>query len=146
LYEKYGGDTHNEWRPQLIMNHLCALESQKRVYNMVINNKIDYDFIFFIRPDMLFLNNLDISFLQNSFDIILLNYDHYEGLNDRFAILPFKKSEKYSTRIDEIIEFRKNYGRIVSEKYVKFIVKKYYPNIKFINTITKLVRPDGSYC
>jgi hypothetical protein len=145
LYDKYGGDTYHEWRPQLIMNHLCALESQKRVYNMVINSNIDYDFIIFVRPDMLIINNFDINFLQNNFDIIIPNYDHYEGLNDRFAILPFKKSEKYSTRIDEIIEFRKNCGRIVSEKYVKYIVNKYYPNIRFINLIMKIVRPDGSY-
>jgi len=32
LYSIHGGDTDNEWRPQLIQNHLCALESQKKSF------------------------------------------------------------------------------------------------------------------
>ena len=145
LYDMYGGDTHHEWRPQLIMNHLCALESQKRVYNMVLESSIEYDFILFIRPDVLILNNFDINCFKNSFDIILPNYDHHEGYNDRFAIIPFKLSLPYSTRIDEIIDFRKNNGRIVSEKYVKYIVNKYYLNVKFIDFNMKIVRPNGIF-
>lgn len=145
LYDMYGGDTHHEWRPQLILNHLCALESKKRVYNMVLESDKEYDFIFFIRPDMLILNTFDINCFKLKFDIILVNYDHHEGLNDRFAIIPFNLSSRYATRIDEIIEFRKNNGRIVSEKYVKYIVEKYYPTVHFIDFTMKIVRPDGSF-
>jgi hypothetical protein len=143
LYDIYGGDTPHEWRPQLIRNHLCALESQKRVYKLVLNSNKQYDFIIYIRPDVLVLNKFDINCLKQDFDIIIPDNDHHEGLNDRFAILPFNNSEKYSTRIDEIIEFRRNNGRIVSEKYVKFIVNKYYPNVKFLNFIMKIIRPNG---
>lgn len=145
IYDVYGGDSHREWRPQLIMNHLCALESQKRVYNMVSESNNTYDFILFIRPDVKILNIFDVTCLTNKFDIIIPSYDHHEGLNDRFAILPFNSAEKYATRIDEIIEFRKNNGRIVSEKYVKYIVQKYYPNFKCINFIMQIIRPDGSF-
>jgi len=145
LYDKYGGDTPHEWRPQLIMNHLCALESQKRVYNMVQNSNNNYDFILFIRPDVEITNWFDVNILKSSFDIIIPSYDHYEGYNDRFAILPFNKANKYASRIDEIIEFRKNNGRIVSEKYVKFIINKYYTNLKFIDFYMKIVRPNGNY-
>jgi hypothetical protein len=146
LYKIYGGDTEHEWRPQLILNHLCALESQKRVYNMVRNNSgTDYDFIIFIRPDVEILNTFDINWLNSDFDITIPNYDHHEGFNDRFAIIPFNNSSNYAERINEIIEFRKNNGRIVSEKYVKFIINKYYPKINFINFIMKIKRPDGKY-
>jgi hypothetical protein len=144
LYNIHGGDTPNEWRPQLIMNHLCALESQKRVYNMVIESNNTYDFIIYIRPDVKITNSFDINWLKMNFDIIIPSYDHHEGYNDRFAILPFDNALKYSTRIDEIIEFRKNHGRIVSEKYVKYIVSTYYSNVKFIDFMMKIIRPDGS--
>ena len=71
LYDKYGGDTPHEWRPRLIMNHLCALESQKRVYNMVKETNINYDFIIYIRPDVKILNLFDLNYLKMQFDIII---------------------------------------------------------------------------
>lgn len=145
LYKLYGGDKPYEWRPQLILNHLCALESQKRVYNMVVETKNNYDFIIYIRPDVKILNNFEISWLNSDFDIVLLDYDNYEGFNDRFAILPMNTATKYSERIDEIKDYRKNHGRIVSEKYVKFFVEKYYSKPKFVNFVMKIVRPNGEY-
>jgi hypothetical protein len=144
LYDKYGGDTHHEWRPQLIMNHLCALESQKRVYKMVNDSSEEFDFIIFIRPDVMITNNFDVNILNADFDIIIPGYDHHEGYNDRFAILPFNTASNYACRIDEIIDFRKNYGRIVSEKYVKFIINKYYNKLKFIDFIMTIIRPNGN--
>jgi hypothetical protein len=143
IYDTIGHSPNGEWLPQLIRNHLCALESQKRVFNMVKKSNIEFDYIIYIRPDVLLLNNFDTNCLKNVFDITLLNYEHYEGYNDRFAIIPFKLEDKYSNRIDEIIEFRKTKGRIVSEKYVKYIVDKYYTNKQFINFKMRIIRPDG---
>lgn len=145
LYKIHGGDTHYEWRPQLILNHLCGLESQKRVYTMVTETSNFYDYIIFIRPDVEILNDFNIHWLHSSFDIMIPDTDHNEGLNDRFAILPFNTSSKYAERIDEIIEFRKNHGRIVSEKFVKFIINKYYNNIRFIHFIMRIKRPNNRY-
>jgi hypothetical protein len=142
LYNKYG-DSQHEWIPTLIRNHLCALESQKRVYHMVLKTKEDYDYILFVRPDVKIENNFDHTILNEDFDIVIPSDVHNEGYNDTFAIIPFKKAEKYSTRIDEIIDFRKNNGRIVSEKYVKFIIDKYYQNVKQTHFFMKLIRPDG---
>ena len=142
LFKKYGGDTPHEWRPELIRNHLCALESQKRVTDMVLNNDKNYDYIIYIRPDVMLQNNFNIEWLNiepNS--ISIPNDEHHEGLNDRFAIVPYNNCAYYGKRIDEIIEFRKNNGRIVSEKYVKFIINKYYPKINFINFKFIIVRP-----
>ena len=111
---------------------------------MVIESNNLYDFILYIRPDVSIINKFNINWLNESFDIMIPNKDHNEGLNDRFAIIPFNKSSKYSTRIDEIIDFRKNNGRIVSEKYVKYIIDKYYFNCKLIPFIMRIIRPDGS--
>ena len=142
---KIHGDSEYEWKPQLIMNHLCALESQKRVYAMATETSISYDYIMFIRPDVEIFNDFEVNWLNSSFDIMIPDTDHNEGLNDRFAILPFNTCSKYAERIDEIVEFRKNHGRIVSEKYVKFTINKYYNNLRLINFIMRIKRPNNVY-
>lgn len=143
LYDLHGGDTYHEWRPQLIRNHLCALESQKRVYQLAIDNGLEYDYVMFVRPDMLMTNDFEVAWLHDPCDIILPSYGHYEGYNDRFAVVPFLHAAKYATRIDEIVEFRQKWGRIVSEKYVKYVVETYYPNVKFVDFFMKIIRPNG---
>lgn len=142
LYKIYGGDTPHEWRPLLIRNHLCALESQKRVTDMVLNSNKIYDLVIYVRPDVMINNVFDIKFLSlNKTSISIPDCDHYEGYNDRFAIVNFNECSNYGKRIDEIIEFRKKHGRIVSEKYVKYIINKYYTQINFINFKFTIIRP-----
>lgn len=143
LYKKYGGDTQHEWRPELIRNHLCALESQKRVTDMVIsNNENHFDFLIYIRPDVEIDTEFKITYFNiGKNEISIPDNDHYEGFNDRFAIVPFENCSFYGKRIDEIIDFRKERGRIVSEKYVKFILLKYYSKIHFIDFHFRIVRP-----
>ena len=142
LYDKYGGDTSHEWRPYLIRNHLCALESQKRVTNMMLLNSKKYQCVIYIRPDVEIHNSLNIEWLRIiKRNVIIPNNEHHEGYNDRFAIMCYEDCDKYGKRIDEIIEFRKNNGRIVSEKYVKFILEKYFENIVFVDFYFTIVRP-----
>jgi len=141
LYDKHGGDTPHEWRPKLIRNHLCALESQKRVTDMLLNNDKKYDYVIYIRPDVMIQNDFKIDYLSEEKEISIPNDNHNEGLNDRFAIVSYNDCHKYGKRIDEIIDFRKNNGRIVSEKYVKFIINKYFKKINLIDFIFEIVRP-----
>ena len=146
VFDTIGNCNEGEWLPFLIINHLCALESQKRGFEMVENfieegNKFKY--VMFIRHDVYIFNKLPLqSILLNTFDISIPNDEHYEGYNDRFAILNYEKAHIYGKRINEIAEFRKTNGRIVSEKYVKFIVNKYNFKINFMNFKFILKRPS----
>jgi len=146
LFDKYGGDSPHEWRPQLIKNHLCALESQKRVTDMVLSSGNVYDYIIYIRPDVMLLTPFIIDCLPHvlSGTIIIPDDEHHEGLNDRFAIVCYNDCSYYGKRIDEIINFRKTNGRIVSEKYVKFIINKYFKKLVFINFKFIIIRPIKS--
>lgn len=145
-YKKYG--ERKEWRPQLIKNHLCALESMKRVLNMVKNSENGYNgynFVMLLRPDVQINNKLHINqiktyLINNNNGICIPKYDSYEGYNDRFAIMNVCNADKFFERIDEIIDFRKTNGRIVSEKYTKFIVDKYY-KVNLIDFQFKIIRP-----
>lgn len=143
LFNKCGENNNSEWFPFLIKNHLCALESQKRVTQMCIDSQKKYDFIIYVRPDVEILDDLPIYCLNKYIKehIILCNNNYNEGYNDRFAIVPFENCEKYGKRIDEIKDFRKSNGRIVSEKYLKYIVDKYYKNISFIDFKFNITRP-----
>ena len=98
--------------------------------------------IIFIRPDVKIKNLLPLyDILSNPDAIYIPNEDHHYGYNDRFAIMNYRDACIYGKRIDEIAEFRKTNGRIVSEKYLKFIIDKYNMNIVFINFNFELTRP-----
>jgi hypothetical protein len=146
LYNKYGEGIQYEWDPQLLINHLCSLESQKRVTDMCINSKKPYNFVIYIRPDVLIedffpVDSLDINYCNEAY-IAIPDGKTYEGYNDQCAVLPFNMCEKYGKRIDEIIEFRKTNGRIVSEKYVKYIVDKYFITRNIIDFVFHIIRPQ----
>jgi hypothetical protein len=73
--------------------------------------------------------------------INISNHNHHEGFNDQFAILSYNNIKIYGNRIDEIVSFRKNNGRIVGEKYIKFIINKYNLIINQLNFNFEIVRP-----
>jgi len=145
VWDTKGHCGEGEWLPGLILNHLCALESKKRGLEMVeesmqTGNK--YKYIMFIRPDCLIKDELPLSqILPNLNKINIQNEDHGEGYNDRFAITNYENAVLYGKRINEIAEFRKTNGRIVSEKYVKFIINKYKIPVNFIDFDFQLIRP-----
>ena len=145
VYDLKGHSKDGEWLPQLIKNHLCALESQKRVFQMIKDTNNHYDYIIIIRPDSLIECKLPIieciDYLNNIKNGIIIPDNYYcEGYNDRFSMMNYNYSHYYCNRIDEIINYRKNNGRIVSEKYCKFICDKYYKPI-FVDFRFKLIRP-----
>ena len=142
IYDKFGYKNRKkgEWKPKLIRNHLCALESQKRVLSMVDKNK--FHKIIFIRPDVVIYQKIKIDPIINmkKHTIIIPLGDNYEGYNDRFAICTWRNAHEYGNRINEIAEFRKNNGRIVSEKYVKFIIEKYKMTVEIMSFNMKIIR------
>jgi len=146
LYKQYGGDTPHEWRPQLIRNHLCALESQKRVTDMMLSHASEqpFDYVLYIRPDVWIDTEFKINYLDilQKGTIVIPDREHHEGLNDRFAAVCFDDCCYYGKRIDEIVAFRKTQGRIVSEKFVKFIIQKYFKNVVCIPIVFYITRPD----
>ena len=145
LWDQLGNCGNGEWIPGLVKNHICALESQKRGFEMVEDfmkegNKFKH--FMFIRPDVEIKNELPLNqILPKPNEICIPNMYHYEGYNDRFAIANYENASIYGKRINEIADFRKTNGRIVSEKYVKFIINKYKLKVNFIDFIFDIVKP-----
>jgi len=143
----YYPNTNREWIPELIRNYICALESQKRCFNMCVKSNIKYDFVIFVRPDVLLTIKLPYKEIfehklcvHNS--IVVPTDDWFEGYNDRFAIIKFDNAYNYINRINELVYYRKNIDYIVSEKYTKYIIDKYY-NLQTIYFPFKIIRPNG---
>ena len=138
-----GDSPDGEWLPKLILNHLCALESQKRVTYMVLESRNKYDLILYIRPDALLLTPFPVKMLLNiqEGDILIPNFDHCEGYNDRCAVMHVKTAPLYGKRINGIIDYRRTQGGIVSEKYVKYICDKNQLNVILIDFHFELIRP-----
>jgi hypothetical protein len=145
VWDSKGHSKHGEWLPQLIKNHICALESQKRCFGMVKDCVLKGDtfkFVMFIRPDITIHNELPITdIIPNHDKISIPNHRHHEGLNDQFAITNYENGNIYSNRISELAEFRKNNSRIVSEKYLKFIILKYGMKINELDFKYDVTRP-----
>jgi len=144
IYDTVGHCSDGEWLPGLVLNHLCALESQKRVTNMCIDSGNKYDAIIYIRPDVRIQTPFSVDWFNHikTDSIVIPDSDHWEGLNDRFAIVSQDSCRKYGQRIDEIKEFRKTNGRIVSEKYVKYIITKHFKTFIQIPFKMEIVRPS----
>ena len=149
----YHSNTKKEWLPYLILNHLCSLESQKRCFTMCINSNVKYDYVIFVRPDALindklpyndiFSKNVSPSPSPSLPSIFIPNNNSYQGYNGMFAITSFDIAHYYAFRIDEIKYYRKNIDYIVAEKYLKYIVDKYYQVIP-IEFKFDLIRPDNT--
>ena len=102
-----------------------------------------YDYVVFLRPDVEIQTPFPYEDIFAAFDkdtIVIPDNNWYEGYNDRFAVVAFENMESYSHRIREIADFRKNHGRIVSEKYVKYIVDKYY-KMRAVRFQFEIIRP-----
>ena len=146
LYDTYGDHPDYEWRPELIRNMICALESQKRVTQMCIDSQKKYDFVLYIRPDV----DIYTPFLLEWLDLVkpgeiaLTNesYRHFEGYNDKFALIRFDDCKLYSNRLDWLKSYRDTKGLIVAEKYLKYIIEKNFSNVHFINMTVRLIRPQ----
>ena len=123
-----------EWDKRLLQNHLCAVESQKRGLKMVLEDNDSFDHVMFVRPDANFEKDFPIDALEflesRNNGILIPNHHNNEGYNDRFAVTNMSHAKFYANRIDEYPAFN---GRIVAEKSVKYIVKKYfrYKGIRF---------------
>lgn len=147
LFHDKGDCDDGEWFPLLILNHLCSLESQKRGLEMVekrVQEGNSYKFIMYVRPDVSISNPLPIiqAIVNNPDKISIPDEYHYEGYNDRFAIIPYKLAHIYGKRIDNLLEYRRTQGRIVSERYIKYVLETNKIEVNLLDFHFEIVRPS----
>ena len=144
VFSDYYREGEGEWLPELLQNHLCALESQKRVTELCLNSGVTYDAIVYMRPDVLVLSRLNPEWLSIEPGHIRIHetFD-YGGYNDRFAIVHPESSRLYGCRIDQAIKYRMSHPRIAAEDYIKYILETSFSTIQEIRFNMLIVRPSG---
>jgi hypothetical protein len=143
IWQRIGHCRQGEWLPGLVTNHICALESMKRGFSLVekcMKDGVLFKHIMFVRPDVMIHNKFPLHQIVSN-KINIPNCEHHEGYNDKFAVMNYEHAQLYAKRIDEIAEFRKHHGRIVSEKYTKFIIDKYRIPVNMVDFHFSIVRP-----
>ena len=140
IWDTVGHGKQGEWLPYLVMNHICALESQRRAFEMLMSMNKSYDYIILLRPDALFREPLQL-FQPTPGTIYVPDFSHNEGVNDRMAIGDIDSMRVYMNRILLAKEYRAKYGRIVSEKFLKDVLDFHDIAIKKISFSFELKRP-----
>jgi len=124
-------------------NLILSLYSLNQVTQLWKNNNKTYDYIIYLRPDVLFLQPLQKSYFDqiNNTNIILPNFHEYP-VNDRMAIgtpnIMLKYGERYNTAYDYSLSYK-----LHAEEYLNYILAINSINIIKINFKFQRIRADG---
>ena len=148
LFKK--GDAWNDGFASL-KNAIRQLNSLKEVTSLWLD-KPPYDYYIYIRPDLYYVNPIDISDFINCKEensIIIPKWGNNKGgLNDRIAYGKYKVAKIYGNRIESIPYFFQNYkckSSYHAEQYLMRIVCLHKIKIQYCNLKGIRVRSNGEY-
>lgn len=145
--KKYG--IHPSYKYNTVKNAIRQLYSIKQVTNMWKNNKnIKYDYFIYLRPDLLYINKINIKqilyYIKQDKTLLTPYWHKFNGLNDRIYMGTNKTIHLFGNRFDELEKMIAEIKNIyIPENFMKYIANKY--NIKIINIDLKgkRVRTNG---
>lgn len=128
-------------------NLICALYSQYQVTKLLENSKEQFDYVWFLRPDVIFKEELPLRWLNwvNNNKFIVPIFGSHKGINDRMAILKYELALKYGKRFNRLEEYcidLKN-NKVSSERFLKWVMIDY--KCKKINYFFKRLRSNGYF-
>ena len=107
-----------------LWNLIRALYSLKCVWKLIQTKT--YDGVIVVRPDVLFLNELNIHDLLDAIhndEIYVPSFSDCNGYNDRFALGSQKSMATYCTRYNHMKEYATK-KQLHSETFLKHVIKK----------------------
>ena len=120
-YEGYD----NEMTKYLIRNMCLALYSKNIIINEVSKCKENYDYGIIIRPDLLLVNKINISYFKelNSSNIIIPEKGWFKGINDKICIGEINTVLYCGSLFNELKEYSTK-NPINSERFLKDMINK----------------------
>jgi hypothetical protein len=140
-YRSNGDPWSNDYKS--LDNLILGLYSLNQVTQLWKNSNKTYDYIIYLRPDVKFLNPLNLSFFLNlnNTNIVLPNYDQHP-INDRFAIgipnVMLLYGERYLHAYDYSLT-----NKLHAETYLKYILDNNKIDIIKINFNFHRIRANG---
>ena len=126
-------------------NFVCAMYSKKQLGIMVKNSNETFDYIVYLRPDVGYLNSIDIRYFYNTHKnrICTPNFHLFPQLNDRLAILKPCNLKEYSEMFNEMYEYSRVFP-LHSERFqYNIITRRFRWNIVYIPFHFNRVRING---
>lgn len=130
---------------ETVDNFICAMFSKSRCTLLIDKSNEIFDYIIFLRPDVLYINDFDINFFKkvNNNTICIPNFGLYENnFNDRFCITNMNTYKLYGYIFYRLFKYSKKYP-LHSEtvNYRLMVINNI--NIEKINFTFHRVRSDG---
>ena len=131
-------------------NFILAQYSKSQLVNMIEKTNIDYDYIIFLRPDVLYINKFDINFFKKTTDnsICIPNFHLYNfknddiKFNDRFCITNMKTYKLYGDIYKYLLDISK-IEELHSETILCKLMINYNLNIIYLDFLFLRVRFNG---
>jgi len=112
---------------QGMINLLYQLYSLNQMWNLVRVLPERHDLYIFLRPDMEYLDTLDvdlvISQIHEGADLITASWGQWGGLNDRFAFCSPRGADIYARRISLVKRFCEENGHLNAEELLKSVAE-----------------------
>jgi hypothetical protein len=129
-------------------NFILACYSKKELTNMIEEHIKEYDYIMFIRPDCLYLDKIDLTFLNlvNNQNIVIPNFHVFSKykINDRFAITNKNTYKIYGEVFTKLLKLSKS-NMLHSETILGIVVcDENKLNINRVKFNFARVRMDGT--
>lgn len=108
-------------------NFLCAMYSKKQLGMMVEKSGIEFDYVLYLRPDVLYLNDFNIDYfsLTKEKHVCTPNFHLFPKLNDRLCLLKTCDHLQYSQMFDLMYEYSLR-KELHSEIFQYFVMTQMY--------------------
>jgi hypothetical protein len=124
-------------------NHIRSLYSLNKVTQLYKSNKAAYDYVIYLRPDVLFLNKLNIAWFNiDTKTVVAPDYHLDLPMNDRFCIAKPDTAVFYGSRYDLALDYSLK-NPLHSEWFLYDILKKNQIAIVDIPLRFRRVRATG---
>ena len=126
-------------------NFLCAMYSKSQVTKLLENSKYKFDYAIFMRPDVTYVNDFQINFLNESTkkSVVIPNFALSGGFNDRFAIMTSKNYQKYGDLFPKLLEYSKVRPLHSERVQIRIFKKEFRMQIKMIPFFFNRTRCNG---
>ena len=135
------GDPWPENPKVSLLNLIRQLNSLNKVASLIKPN-INYLYYLYLRPDLKYLNELNIKIIKNYKDNEFYTplWGKFGGLNDRLGLGNKKVMSQFANRIQKTIKFSKS-NKLHSETFLKYVMKEFI--IKDIKMKANRIRANG---
>ena len=132
------------------LRNLChQLRSLDRLWSLIELAGVEDDDIFFLlRPDLQYVDPLDFfsiftTIMSNEADLIVPSWQHWGGVNDRFAFGNARAARHYATRWREVEEGCTHLGGMHAETFLRYVVERHGLQLGFTDMRALRVRANG---